>query len=219
LHGGSDSRRSSRPGITRFTLGEWQNALKDPEAPLNRRERHCGLTLATFMGWHELQCWPSVELLARTTGCAQSTVRLALTGLEAKGYLRRRRGFGRGNSTRYYACLPGVNANPAPKSGEREGRKPPIDAPETPDGRRLPNKNGENLESSDGGGFGTAPPTPKQEEVLLGLYAFLLPAGVERADDGRCDDCGEEGGRWRYATLALCLKCHLRRDRLRKGAA
>ncbi len=204
-------------------LGEWQLAIRDPEGTLTASERHCALTLATFMGWRKPWCYPSVVTIAASMSRAESTVRVALKEIERKGYVARKRGGGRGKSTRYEARLPIFESRSRRRERSPISRKPPNQPRKASGNRRQTLRTlarhrrravpAEKKLSPPPEALlieGSEAPWVQQPEAL----AFLV-GDAKMAPKGGCSDCGKEGLRWSYGQLMLCAGCHRRRSQAR----
>jgi DNA-binding transcriptional MocR family regulator len=87
-------------------LFTWRSVLQSPEAGLPSTARHVGLGLSLHMSEKGDSCFPGIRLLAEECGLAKSTISQAVKELEAGGFLRVKRGGGRGKRTEYSAVIP-----------------------------------------------------------------------------------------------------------------
>lgn len=85
-------------------LFTWRSALAESDLPPTLR--HVGLTLSLHMNERGGSAFPSHTTLARETGLHRATVIKALGDLEARGYVEREPGGGRGHTTTYRATVP-----------------------------------------------------------------------------------------------------------------
>ena len=124
-----DSEGPERPD--RPFLFKWRGAI--PASELTSTQKLVAWTLSHHMDRAGGSCWPSIPLLAREASLAESTVRDALLELDAKGFIGRKPGRGRGNSTRYQATIPEAeNRRPSAVLAEHENRRPAVVKPPTP---------------------------------------------------------------------------------------
>lgn len=75
-------------------------------------DRLVHLTIAFYAGIDEWDAWPSLDLLAERTLLSRRTVIRSLDNLEDRGYLKRTRGHGRGNPSRYQLLHEKVTSTP-----------------------------------------------------------------------------------------------------------
>lgn len=87
-------------------LFSWQRALTSDASDATRTERHVGLQVSLYMSAAAAGAWPGNSRLAAETLLGKSTVRDALRGLDAKGWLIRSINRGRGRSNDYEARIP-----------------------------------------------------------------------------------------------------------------
>ena len=92
----------------RSALMEWRTTILASE--LRWAARLVALVLSTHMDSNGASCFPSVETIARESGLGRRSVQRALDELEAASLLERKRGGGRGKSSRYRAK--GVRGTP-----------------------------------------------------------------------------------------------------------
>ena len=102
-------KRCSRP------LFAWREAITDPElgpqGVPNVVARRALVAVAVsglslHMSMEGESCWPSIDRLAAETGLGKRTVQRAVAALAETGWLKVRRGGGRGRSNRYELALP-----------------------------------------------------------------------------------------------------------------
>lgn len=100
----------------------WRRALNSPWSDADKIERHVGLSLGLYMSEAGDSAYPSAETLSEDAAWAESTVREALLGLEAKGWIVCvRRGGGRGNSTEWASAIPSSFWQRVEEEAERVG--------------------------------------------------------------------------------------------------
>jgi hypothetical protein len=169
--------------------------LPTPVCPFSARDRHIGRVLAEHMYLDGSSCYPSVELVARETNLAASTVRLAISSLEAQGWLHvTRAGFcaGRKHSNTYTPIVPeNVRESDVFKDEvrrRRPKRKSPIDA------EKMSDSATENIRESDKRPLkaerGSAAPALNGRAAL---QETCIDCGAEFTthdeDQARCTDC------------------------------
>lgn len=90
----------------RVPLFEWRKAIASSD--LSSTQRVVCHTLGLHMDKSGGSCFPSTPLIAGESGCTKRTVEIALSAIEAAGYVRRRRGgeHGRGDKSTYEATVP-----------------------------------------------------------------------------------------------------------------
>jgi hypothetical protein len=148
---------------------QWVHEVRK-DSGLSRTTKLVALTLAAHMDTSGL-CWPSITTIAQGAGLKRRATILHLSKLEAAGYIRRRKGVGRGNTTRYEACKKVHEDSLKGARGRPEKVHPHAPEVSTKYLKASPMQKGARNNTWE-------PPNPRPALT------------AERLSEGRCSDCG-----------------------------